>query len=194
MPPTPKITRDFYARGTLTVARELIGMHLVGAEGPHDPRGPDSGDGSLSGPSGPCGPLLPRSDVANGGHVRTPRARVRVLHLRLLVLPEPRDGGGRCATRRAAARAGAGHGHRRQDLGAWTPLPGDAYRQEIEWRRSLRRCALAGGPPVSSGPLRIARSERIGVEYAGDWARRPWRFYDRDSPYVSTAPARLRAI
>ena len=28
-----KITRDFYARDTLTVARELIGMHLVRAEG-----------------------------------------------------------------------------------------------------------------------------------------------------------------
>ena len=33
MPPTRKITRDFYARETLTVARELIGMHLVHAEG-----------------------------------------------------------------------------------------------------------------------------------------------------------------
>ncbi|HEY2036611.1 MAG TPA: DNA-3-methyladenine glycosylase, partial [Steroidobacteraceae bacterium] len=33
MPPTRKITRDFYARNTLTVARELIGMHLVHADG-----------------------------------------------------------------------------------------------------------------------------------------------------------------
>lgn len=48
-------------------------------------------------------------------------------------------------------------------------------------------------PPASSRPARVARSERIGVEYAGEWARRPWRFYDRDSRYVSTVSARLRA-
>jgi DNA-3-methyladenine glycosylase len=39
---------------------------------------------------------------------------------------------------------------------------------------------------------RITRATRIGVDYAGEWAQRPWRFYDRDSPYVSTAPARNR--
>lgn len=38
---------------------------------------------------------------------------------------------------------------------------------------------------------RIARSPRIGVDYAGQWAQRPWRFFDRDSPSVS-GPARLR--
>jgi len=41
--------------------------------------------------------------------------------------------------------------------------------------------------------VRIARATRIGVDYAGDWAHRPWRFFDRDSPFVSTASARLRA-
>lgn len=35
-------------------------------------------------------------------------------------------------------------------------------------------------------PLRIGRGPRIGVDYAGRWAERPWRFFDRDSPYVST--------
>ena len=47
-------------------------------------------------------------------------------------------------------------------------------------------------PPRGAPRPRIARATRIGVDYAGDWARRPWRFYDRDSPYVSTAPARGR--
>jgi DNA-3-methyladenine glycosylase len=31
----------------------------------------------------------------------------------------------------------------------------------------------------------IASSPRIGVEYAGEWARRPWRFYLPASPHVS---------
>jgi DNA-3-methyladenine glycosylase len=40
--------------------------------------------------------------------------------------------------------------------------------------------------------VRISRSARIGVDYAGDWAKRPWRFFDRDSSYVSTVSARKR--
>ena len=35
----------------------------------------------------------------------------------------------------------------------------------------------------------IARSPRIGVTYAGAWAERPWRFFIRDHPSVSRAPA-----
>jgi DNA-3-methyladenine glycosylase len=50
-------------------------------------------------------------------------------------------------------------------------------------------------PQRRKAAVRIARATRIGVDYAGDWAQRPWRFFDPDSPYVSTAPAgaRLRA-
>lgn len=42
--------------------------------------------------------------------------------------------------------------------------------------------------------LKIARSTRIGVDYAGDWALRPWRYFDNGSPYVSTVSARKRAL
>jgi DNA-3-methyladenine glycosylase len=34
---------------------------------------------------------------------------------------------------------------------------------------------------------RVVRATRIGVDYAGDWAQKPWRFYDGDSIHVSTA-------
>lgn len=46
--------------------------------------------------------------------------------------------------------------------------------------------------PASPTRARIARATRIGVDYAGDWAQRPWRFFDRDSPYVSTTTAAAR--
>jgi len=42
-------------------------------------------------------------------------------------------------------------------------------------------------PPARHRAPRIARSARIGVDYAGTWADRPWRFFDRESPYVSSA-------
>lgn len=35
-------------------------------------------------------------------------------------------------------------------------------------------------------PVSIQRATRIGVDYAGAWVDKPWRFYDRNSPYVST--------
>ncbi len=47
--------------------------------------------------------------------------------------------------------------------------------------------------PRARRAVRVGTSPRIGVDYAGDWARRPWRFFDRDSPYVSTvSPAARR--
>jgi DNA-3-methyladenine glycosylase len=39
---------------------------------------------------------------------------------------------------------------------------------------------------------KVARSTRIGVDYAGTWADKPWRFYDPDSRFVSTARAATR--
>jgi DNA-3-methyladenine glycosylase len=34
----------------------------------------------------------------------------------------------------------------------------------------------------------IARSPRINVDYAGSWAKKPWRFYERGNRYVSVPP------
>ena len=50
--------------------------------------------------------------------------------------------------------------------------------------------------PRALPPLRIGAGPRINVDYAGPWARRKWRFFDLDSPYVSTvsAAARRRAL
>jgi len=35
---------------------------------------------------------------------------------------------------------------------------------------------------------RIGRSPRINVDYAGSWASKRWRFYERGNRYVSVAP------
>lgn len=42
---------------------------------------------------------------------------------------------------------------------------------------------LADGPPAV-----VASSPRINVEYAGAWAEKPWRFYERGNRWVSVRP------
>ena len=41
---------------------------------------------------------------------------------------------------------------------------------------------LADGQAIPS-----ANSPRIGVDYSGNWAKKPWRFFDPKSRYVSRA-------
>lgn len=57
--------------------------------------------------------------------------------------------------------------------------------------RRLNAVALSGdvlwlSPPAASArPARIGRATRIGVDYAGAWAQRRWRFFDRNSDCLS---------
>lgn len=46
-------------------------------------------------------------------------------------------------------------------------------------------------PPGRFSPVRprdVVRSPRIGIDYAGTWAAKPWRFSLRDHPSVSRPP------
>ena len=56
----------------------------------------------------------------------------------------------------------------------------------------------AYGADLCKGPLflaegargKIGLSPRIGVDYAGAWAARPWRFFELENRYVSRVPKR----
>jgi len=49
--------------------------------------------------------------------------------------------------------------------------------------------------PRGAAPPRLVRTTRIGVDYAGAWALKRWRFYDAASPDVSTlTPAERRRL
>ena len=39
--------------------------------------------------------------------------------------------------------------------------------------------------PVRIAPAAIARGPRVGIDYAGEWAAKPWRFWLRGNPFVS---------
>jgi len=194
MPRSRKITRAFYARDTLTVARELIGMHLVHADGGTRRAGRIVETEAYQGPE---------DLAAHSSRGRTRRTEVMFGppgHAYVYFI----YGFWNCLN--VVTRAeGVPHAVL---LRALEPLVGIEDRtcgpgllcRAMHIDRSLNGEDLCGDvlwlerPPASSRrPPRITRSERIGVDYAGEWARRPWRFYDRDSRYVSTASARLRA-
>ncbi|MCI0570481.1 MAG: DNA-3-methyladenine glycosylase [Myxococcaceae bacterium] len=47
---------------------------------------------------------------------------------------------------------------------------------------------LVDAPPVPEA--RVERGPRVGVDYAGEWARKPFRLWVRDSRHVSRGPPR----
>ncbi len=193
MPSPHVLARPFYARGTLTVARELLGMHLVRAhadrvqvgriveveayKGPedlaaHSSKGRTRRTEVMFGPPGHAYVYLIYG-FWNCLNVVT--AKDGVPHAVLIRALEPVSG-----------------------IDDTTHGPGLLCRA-LHIDRTLNGTDLLGDVlrierPARPLTPRVARSTRIGVDYAGDWAHKPWRFYDADSPYVSTvSPARRRA-
>lgn len=189
--PTRKLPRAFYARKTLTVARELIGLHLVhrsgglrqvgriveteAYQGPadlaaHSSRGRTARTEVMFGPPGHAYVYL----IYGFWHcLNVVTATNGVPHAVLIRALEPIEG-----------IADTTHG------------PGLLCRA-LGIDRTLNSADMTGSalwierPAVYRQP-RIVRGTRIGVDYAGDWAHKPWRFMDQDSPYVSTLTAAKR--
>jgi DNA-3-methyladenine glycosylase len=190
------LPRTFYARDALSVARDLLGMQLVirhasgrmvgriveteAYQGPEDLAAHSAG-----------GRRTARTEIMYGpaGHayvyliygiwnclnvvVGTPG----VPHAVLLRALEPVTG---------IDTPSWGPGLLCRALGIDRSFNGADLRGRHLWIQAPRR----------PRPLRMAAATRIGVDYAGEWAKRPWRFFDQDSPFVSTvtAAARRRAM
>ena len=41
---------------------------------------------------------------------------------------------------------------------------------------------------ISISPREITRGPRIGIDYAEEWIKKPWRFWIKDNPFVSRQP------
>ena len=189
--PSRKLPRSFYARETLTVARELLGLHLVhftsgrrrvgriveteAYRGPkdlaaHSSRGRTKRTEVMFGPPGHAYVYLIYGVWECFNVVA---AADGVPHAVLIRALEPIEG-----------------------VDQTTHGPGLLCRA-MGIDRSLHGEDLTGGElwietPADYRKPRVARTTRIGVDYAGIWAKKPWRFLDRDSPYVSTVTAAAR--
>jgi DNA-3-methyladenine glycosylase len=188
-----KLPRTFFERGTLAVARALIGMHLVHDDGRALRSGRIVETEAYLGPADRAAHSwrgrTPRTEVMFGaaGHayvyfiygvwncLNVVTGAAGVPHAVLLRALEPLGG----LTERTC-----GPGLLCRALHIDRRLNGADLRGEVLWLEA---------PPAGAARGPIARSPRIGIDYAGEWAQRPWRFFERTSPFVSTARPRERA-
>ncbi len=106
-------------------------------------------------------------------------------HAVLIRAVEPLQGQAEMAARR---------GHPR-DPRALTNGPGKLCRA-LGIDRSQNGADLCRAPlyfAEGPAPRVIQQSPRIGVDYAGKWAQRPWRWIDVESPFTSLRPGTTRS-
>jgi DNA-3-methyladenine glycosylase len=193
------LSRSFYARDARVVAREVLGSVVV----VRSPRSVTAG--RIVETEAYCGPedraahsfggrRTARTEVMFGPpgcayvfmiygmhfHFNLVTSRVGVPHAVLVRAIEPLAGVDVMAERRGLAAD-------RREL---TNGPGKLCRAlgigRAHYGADL--CDGVGGVTLIEGapPSRIGRSPRIGVDYAGAWAKRPFRYFDAESRYVST--------
>jgi DNA-3-methyladenine glycosylase len=190
--PGAKLKRTFYARDTLTVARELIGMHLIyrygdtrlagriveteAYQGPedlaaHSARGRTARTEVMFGPPGHAYVYLIYGIWDCLNVVSNAQGTPHAVLIRAL---EPIQGIERTWGPGLLCRAM----HIDRSLNG-TDLCGESLwiERPKDWPRHAST---------------IGTAPRIGVDYAGEWAEKPWRFFDTASPYVSTVSAARR--
>ncbi|MEJ0006839.1 MAG: DNA-3-methyladenine glycosylase [Steroidobacteraceae bacterium] len=190
------LPRAFYARNSLIVAQELLGMHLVirhpqglrigriveteAYQGPEDLAAHSVGGRRTARTEvmfGPAGHAYVYLIYGIWNCLNVVTATAGVPHAVLLRALEPVTG---------IEGPSWGPGLLCRALGIDRRFNGCDLRSKSLWIQAPPR------PPA----LRRGAAPRIGVDYAGEWAKLPWRFFDADSPFVSTvsAAARRRAL
>jgi DNA-3-methyladenine glycosylase len=179
-----KLPRSFYDRDTRQVAQELLGKYLVhvvdGVErvgriveteaylGPHDLAAHSSKG------------LTPRTRVMFGppGHAYT--YLIYGMHWCMNVVTEP-EGQAAAVLLRAVEPVKNLEGRTQGPALLCKAMGIDRARNGHD----LLSDEFYIAEPDDVAPVRIVKRPRIGVDYAGHWARRLLRFYVRGNPFIS---------
>lgn len=197
------LPRSFYDRPTLQVARELLGCLLHRRLGDRLIVGrvveTEAYVGTEDRACHASKGLTPRTEVMFGppGHAYV--YLIYGLHHCLNTVTEGQGSGSAVLIRALEPVSGLASQPkpRLQQPGARTDGPA-RLTQALQIDRGLNRWDLTQGQELwlegadrPQGP--IATGPRIGVDYAGEWAARPWRFWLEGNPWVSVGPRRKRA-
>lgn len=188
-----RLPLDFYVRPALPVAKDLLGKVLVLDEGGVVRRGriveTEAYVGEHDLACHAAKGLTPRTAVLFGPPGRAYVYLIYGMHYCFNVVTEPEGVAAAVLVRGLEPLSGF-------EKGARTDGPGKLCRA-MGITLAHNREDLTGGhlyledaPPVA--PRDIARGPRIGVDYAGEWADKPYRFWVRDNPFVSKTPTRRR--
>lgn len=179
-----KLPREFYDRNTITVARELLGKNLV-----HVSRGLEC-IGKIVEVEAYLGP---NDLAAHSSRGMTPRTRVMFgppghayvykiygMHCCMNVVTE-REGHASAVLLRAIEPV--------RNVEGRTHGPGRLCKA-MHIDRRLNGRDLTGedffiADSAATGTMAIVKRPRVGVDYAGRWAKRHLRFYIRGNPFVS---------
>lgn len=180
----PPLPRSFYERDTETVARDLLGMHLVHVLGGTPRVGriveTEAYLGTHDLASHSSRGRTPRTDVMFGppGHAYV--YLIYGVHNCLNVVTEPEGHAAAVLIRaleplRNITTGTKGPGLLCRALGIDRSLSG----------HDLLSADLFIAEPEVKEPLKIVTRPRIGVDYAGEWAAKPLRFYIEGNAFVS---------
>ncbi len=181
------IARAFYARSALAVARDLLGMVLVHAT----PDGPRAGviveteayAGERDLASHASKGRTARTDVMFGppGHAYV--YLIYGMHHCVNAVCAPEGRAAAVLIRAVEPVTGIEPGTRTDGPGRLTRALGIVREEHNRIDLCGDRLFVVAGTPFPA--RRIERTPRIGVDYAGIWASKPYRFAVRDHPCVS---------
>jgi DNA-3-methyladenine glycosylase len=190
-----KLTRDFYAQPTALVARQLLGKYLVRRH----PQG--VAVGKIVETEAYIGPEDKASHASRG---RTPRAAVMFgppgfayvyliygVHHCLNVVTEAEGYPAAVLIRAVEPIAGIELMQQRRRIAQRRLLTNGPGRvcQAFAIDRQLNAADMCGDVLFVEDrgdlPGHLVATTRVGVDYAGPWRDKPWRFYIRDHPAVS---------
>jgi len=192
-----RLGRKFFQRPTLKVAKELLGKYLVRKIGKKILSGKIVETEAYIGPQDKAshayrGKITKRNraEYLKGGHIYI--YLVYGMYWQLNISTE-REGKPECVLIRALEPQVRTKRFKKQEskfknlangpgkLCRWLKLDGSFYGEDL--CKSKRIWVEDRGEKIKKS--QIARSKRIGIEYAGEWKDKLWRFYIKGSQFVS---------
>lgn len=175
-----KLTARFFARPTLTVARDLLGKYLVVKRGRK----------TIAGKIVETEAYIGEKDLAcHASKGRTPRSEILYhgpgtiyvymiygMYYCLNFVTERKDFPSAVLIRAVEKEGAGGPGKLCKLFGIDRRMNGKTVSHGLLWVEDR---------VVKVNQKDIARAKRIGVDYAGRYAKKHWRFYIRNNSFVS---------